>query len=74
MKLHLLVLCLAAVASAADWNYFKSGPVEVWTDHDDEPARRLLAHFDQTRWLLAKTVGKTEVNPLWPVRLIVVKP
>jgi len=74
VKTHLLLLCLAAAAPAADWNYFKSGPVEVWTDHDDEPARRLLAHFDQTRWLLAKTLGKTEVNPLWPVRLMVLKP
>jgi hypothetical protein len=70
----LLTLFLAASLPAADWVYFRSGPVEVWTNGDDEPARRLLAHFDQVRWLLAKTLGRPEVTPLWPVRIMVAKP
>ena len=64
----------AASLPGADWTYFRSGPVEVWTNGDDDPARAVLAHFDQTRWLLAKILGKPEVAPLWPIRILVVKP
>ena len=69
-----LLLSGAQPLPAADWVYFRSGPIEVWTNGDDEPARRVLTHFDQVRWLLAKTLGRPEVTPLWPIRIIVVKP
>jgi hypothetical protein len=72
---RVLVLALLALPlAAADWVYFRSGPIEVWTNGEDDPARRVLVHFDQVRWLLAKTLGKPEVTPLWPVRILVVKP
>ena len=74
MTRALLLTLLALPLAAADWVYFRSGPIEVWTNGDDDPARRVLTHFDQARWLLAKTLGKPEVTPLWPVRIMVVKP
>lgn len=74
----LLLLFAAAITprayAAADWVYFRSGPVEVWTNGDGDPARRVLTHFDQARWLLARILGKTELTPLWPVRIVVLKP
>jgi hypothetical protein len=73
---RVLLVALASLLPlpAADWTYLRSGPVEVWTNGDDEPARRVLAYIDQVRWLLAKTLGRPEVTPLWPVRIMVVKP
>ena len=70
----LLAILAAASLPGADWTYFRSGPIEVWTNGGDDQARAVLAHFDQARWLLAKTMGKPEVTPLWPVRIMVVKP
>ncbi len=73
-RVILLALVCFLPLGAADWIYFRSGPVEVWTNGDDEPARRVLAHFDQARWLLARILGRPEVTPLWPVRIVVLKP
>ena len=73
-RVVILALLTAVPLAAADWVYFRSGPVEVWTQGDDEPARRVLTHFDQARWLLAKTLGRAEIAPMWPIRLMVVKP
>src|SRR5678816_4006175 len=69
-RVLLVALACLLPLPAADWTYFRSGPVEVWTNGDDEPARRVLAHIDQVRWLLAKTLGRPEVTPLWPVRIM----
>lgn len=68
----LLTLTFAAPASA-DWVFFRSGPLEVWTDGDHNAARRALANFEQVRWWTAKALGKTEITPLWPVRIVVMK-
>lgn len=71
-----LISCLfAAVAllPAADWYSFRSGPLEVWSNASEKDSREVLALFDQTHWWLAKLLGKTEIVPLWPVRLVVVK-
>ena len=70
----ILAILFAVPLAAADWVYFRSGPVEVWTNGDDEPARRVLTHFDQARWLLAKILGRAEIAPLWPIRVMVIKP
>ncbi|MEZ5400262.1 MAG: hypothetical protein R2729_11385 [Bryobacteraceae bacterium] len=71
---RVLALALAAaVAPAADWSYYRSGPVEVWTDGDQDTARSALASFDQLRHWTARVLGRDEIDPLWPVRLIVLK-
>ncbi len=74
MNRVILLALFSASLPAADWVYFRAGPIEVWTNGDDDPARRVLAHFDQARWLLAKTLGRPEIAPLWPVRIMVAKP
>jgi len=63
----------AIAAPAADWVFFRSGPVEVWTDGDHDAARAALASFEQVRWWTAKALGRPEITPLWPVRVLVLK-
>lgn len=59
-----------AIALAADWSYFRSGPLEVWTDGDDDPARAVLATFDQVGHWTARILGRQEIQPMWPVRIV----
>ncbi|MCC6588782.1 MAG: hypothetical protein IT168_18945 [Bryobacterales bacterium] len=68
--LGLLLVCLPA---AADWSLFKSGPLEVYSNASDDEARRVLATFDQARWLVAKWLGRDELKPLWTVRMTIAK-
>ncbi len=70
--------CIAAIltlatASAADWTLFRSGPLEVWTNAGDKDARNTLATLDQIQWWTAKLLGRAEMRPLWPVRVVVFK-
>jgi hypothetical protein len=69
------LICLAVLISTAraEWSYFRSGPVEVWTDADGKTARSTLASLDQLRYWTARVLGRDEINPLWPVRILVLK-
>lgn len=69
----LLPALACGAASGAGWSYFRSGPVEVWTDGNGDAARQVLATFDQLRHYTARVLGREEINPLWPVRLLVLK-
>ena len=68
-----LLLLAAPLAAADNWTYFRSGPLYVHTNAGDGSARKVLATFDQLRYWTAKTLGREELNPLWPVRLVIVK-
>jgi hypothetical protein len=71
-----LISCLFAAASiltAADWYSFRAGPLEVWSNGSEKDSREVLALFDQVHWWTAKLLGRTEVVPLWPVRIVVVR-
>ncbi|MEZ5351455.1 MAG: hypothetical protein R2762_02375 [Bryobacteraceae bacterium] len=72
-RLAVLLAVSAILLGAADWSYFRSGPVEVWTDGDEDTARSTLASFDQLRYWTARILGRDEIEPLWPVRLMVLK-
>jgi len=71
-RLFILVLALAGTAPAVDWALFRSEPIEVLSNTEKD-ARQVLATFDQTLWLTAKLLGREEIKPLWPIRLIVVQ-
>lgn len=73
MRLTFCLFAAAALLPAADWESFRSGSLEVWSNGSDKDAREVLAVFDQAHWWTAKLLGKTEIVPLWPVRLVVVK-
>ncbi len=66
-------LLFAASLGAADWKQFRAGPIEVWTNAGEKEARNTLATLDQLHWWTAKLLGKTELRPLWPVRVLVLK-
>lgn len=73
MRLIYCLFAATALVPAADWYSFRSGPLEVWSNASEKDSREVLALFDQTHWWLAKLLGRTEIVPLWPVRLVVVK-
>ncbi|MBK5295143.1 MAG: hypothetical protein JJE04_26145 [Acidobacteriia bacterium] len=71
-RLILLMLAACGWVMAVDWSLFRSGPVEVLSSANDKESRQVLATFDQLRYITAKLMGRQELTPLWPVRLVVV--
>jgi tetratricopeptide (TPR) repeat protein len=59
-------------AARAEWVVFRAMPVEVYTDADHKQARQVLATFDQLNHTVARLLGKPEVTPLWPTRIVIV--
>jgi tetratricopeptide (TPR) repeat protein len=52
---------------------FRAGPVELYTDGGHKEARQVLATFDQLNHTVARLLGKPDVTPMWPTRLIMVR-
>ncbi|MBM3735999.1 MAG: hypothetical protein FJW39_09460 [Acidobacteria bacterium] len=73
MRRAAILLAMSWCAAAADWSLFRSGPVEVWTNTDYKHARQVMAVFDQAAHWTAKVLGRSELQPLWPVRITVFK-
>ncbi len=71
-RLILLILAASGSALCVDWSLFRAGPIEVLSSAGDKDARQVLATFDQLRYITAKLMGRQELTPLWPVRLVVV--
>jgi hypothetical protein len=69
--LLLLLLALTSPIGAVDWAAYRAEPLEVISSAGEKDARQVLATFDQIRWLTTKLLGRDELMPLWPVRLIV---
>jgi tetratricopeptide (TPR) repeat protein len=69
----LAVLLALALAARADWVAFRSGSVEVYTEASQRDARQVLATFDQLHYMAARLLGKEAIDPLWPLRLVVLK-
>ncbi len=73
--MRLLPFLVASSLLAADeWTAFRAGPIEVLTNAGDDPARDALNVADQLRFTLGMLLGKPELTPLWPVRIVVYKP
>ena len=61
----------AAPASAADhWVEYRSGPFHVFSDAGDRPARERLNDLEQLRYVLAQTLGKKDLDTMWPIDLV----
>lgn len=67
------LLCCSGPLAAQRWTGLASGPFEVWTDAGDRAARERLAQLEQFRFALEQLLGKTDLHPLWPVRIIVLR-
>jgi len=66
----LLPVLLASVASAADWTEYRMGPFRVISNAGDRAARERLTEMEQTRHVLAGMLGKTELQAVWPMVLV----
>jgi tetratricopeptide (TPR) repeat protein len=73
VRYRLAVLFFAAAAAHADWAVFRAGPIEVYSDGNHKEARQTLATFDQLNHTVARLLGKPQVTPLWPVRIMLAR-
>jgi len=67
-----LLLLTTATVAQADWAVFRSVPIEVVSNGGDKTVRQVLATLDQEKWLAARLLGRTDLPPLWPLRIVVV--
>src|SRR3978361_711915 len=71
--LFALVLPLSLLAEDR-WIGFDSGPFVVLTNAGEKPGREALNHVEQLRHTLGELLGKKDLQSVWPIRLIVLKP
>jgi hypothetical protein len=57
----------------AGWTEIRFGPFQVLTDGNEKEAREVLNYMEQLRHTTATLVGVQEIEPVWPVRLVVVE-
>ncbi|MCS7024835.1 MAG: hypothetical protein NZV14_08535 [Bryobacteraceae bacterium] len=73
MSNRLLIFLLASVLQAADWEGYRSGPFEIWTEASEKEARQLLVRLEQVRHLLGVYLGKNDPVSVWPLRVLIRK-
>ena len=66
----LISALLLSAASAADWTEYRVGPFRVISNAGDRPARERLTEMEQTRHVLAGMLGKTDLQAVWPIVLV----
>src|SRR5262249_8265517 len=71
VRRSLIFVLLALPAFAADWVEYRSGPFHVFSNAGDRPARERLTQLEQLRFVLGAMLGKSDLNPLWPLDLVV---
>jgi hypothetical protein len=70
---YLLPFLLPALAFAG-WTQFQSGPFEVISEAGDKEARITLNYLEQLRNALGQAVGQREIETVWPIRVVLLKP
>jgi hypothetical protein len=68
--LCLAIAALSSSAFAADWTEYKSGPFRVVSNAGDKVARERLNAMEQARFVLGNLLGKTDMQTVWPVVLV----
>ena len=61
------------MAHAADWVQFKAGPFEVLSSAGEREGRETLNFLEQLRHTLGMQLGAADLQPVWPVRVLVLK-
>ena len=69
-RAFLVTALLAPLASAANWTDYRSGPLHVISNAGDKPARDRLTEMEQLRYTLGALLGKTDLQLIWPVDLV----
>ena len=71
---HFAVLFLCAtLLPAAEWVQFKAGPFEVLSNAGEQEGRETLNFLEQLRHTLGMQLGTPDLQPVWPVRVLVLK-
>ena len=70
LKSAFIAILLASSAVAADWTEYRMGPFRVISNAGDRPARERLTEMEQTRHALAGMLGKTDLQTVWPIVLV----
>jgi hypothetical protein len=65
-----IAVLLTSTVFAADWTEYRMGPFRVISNAGDRPARERLTEMEQTRHVLAGMLGKTDLQPVWPIVLV----
>ena len=66
----ILTILLACSAFGASWTEYRTGPFRVISDAGDRAARERLTEMEQTRHVLAGMLGKTDLETVWPIVLV----
>jgi hypothetical protein len=69
-SIGVLAFLLARSASAANWTDYRSGPLHVISNAGDKAARDRLTEMEQLRYTLGTLLGKTDMQLIWPVDLV----
>ncbi|HSW49207.1 MAG TPA: hypothetical protein VLH09_03485, partial [Bryobacteraceae bacterium] len=70
----LAILVVACALQAADrWVEVRSGPFQVLSSVGERAGRDRLYELEQFRYGMEQLLGKTEINPIWPIRILVVR-
>jgi hypothetical protein len=65
-----IAVLLASSVFAADWTEYRIGPFCVVSNAGDRAARERLTQMEQTRHVLAGMLGKTDLETVWPIVLV----
>jgi hypothetical protein len=63
--------CSVQLFGADKWTEYNVGPFYVDTDSDTAAARYALTQLEQTRWILSGLLESKDLNPTWPIRVLV---
>jgi len=72
-RLGLFFFFVFALAAADRWVGLRSGPFEVLSDAGDRAARERLADLEQFRGAVEQVLGKSDIRPVWPIRVLVLR-
>lgn len=64
---------LAAPAGVAGWIETRSGPFVVFSDAGEDRARQALYHLEQFRFIFGETLGRKDLQTVWPVTVVVTR-
>jgi hypothetical protein len=72
-RLSLFLFFVFTLAAADRWVGLRSGPFEVLSDAGDRAARERLADLEQFRGAVEQVLGKSDIRPVWPIRILVLR-
>ena len=66
----LFIVLLALPSFGAGWTEYRSGPFHVISDAGDRIARERLMEMEQLRHVLGVTLGKEDLQTVWPIQFV----